>query len=127
PDGQLGNVADGFSLELAVDDLQAHLRFLASWPSLRDTYRRELGRCLEHERESIILAGLAVQQRAPALLVRNEALVTRWMKSPRIVESALRNFAFDESADHSATLHKLWAKLPADQVKMRYQALFAMS
>jgi hypothetical protein len=126
-DGQLRKIASAFSLDLPDEELEAHLRFLASWPLLRETYLRELGRCLEQERESVVLAGLKVQQRAPALVERNEALIVRWMKAPAVVEAAVRNFAFDEATDRSATLHKLWAKLPVDQVRMRYQALFAMS
>ncbi len=56
----------------------------------------------------------------------NEGLVERWSAEPKLVEQVLRNFAFAEHKDHSATLRRLWATLPAKQVRLRYQCLFAM-
>src|SRR5205823_387536 len=104
-------IAAAFSPETATPELEAHLRFLGSWPTLRDTYLRELDHCLKHDNVQIVLAGLAVQHRRAALVERNEKLIERWQDNPRIVEQALRNYAFDESADHSATLRRLWVKL----------------
>jgi len=124
--GYLDSLARSFSLDLPAEELEAHLRFLASWPALRKQYEANLERCLNRDQAAVVLAGLAVQQRAPRLLELNEKLVERWTASPKIVEQTLRNYAFDESKDHSATLRRLWGRIPAEQVRQRYQCLFAM-
>ncbi len=61
----LDTIATSFSLEQPVEDLEAHLRFLASWPALARTYESCLEKCLKHQRSAVVQAGLAAQQRAP--------------------------------------------------------------
>jgi len=130
PIPQLGRYLEAlaglFSLDLPPEELEHHLRFLAAWPELRSSYREALRRCLSQERSGIVLAGLVVQQRVPLLVELNEALITRFAEQPKLVEQALRSFAFDDRHDHSANLRRLWSRLPAEQVKARYQCLFAM-
>jgi hypothetical protein len=123
----LDQLARAFSTDKPAAEVEVHLRFLAWWPALRERYRTALGACLRHADEPIVLAGLAAQQRCPLLLDGNEALIRRWADHPKIVEQALRNYASDESADHAATLRRLWATLPAERAKARWQCLLAMS
>lgn len=123
----LDAIAGAFSLDLPAAELEAHLRFLASWPALAKAYESQLARCLDHAKAEIVLAGLTVQHRAPRLLDRNETIIGKFSNPPKLVEQALRNYAFDERTDHSATLRRLWARLPADDGKARYQCLFAMA
>jgi hypothetical protein len=122
----LDKVAQAFSTDRPPAEVEAHLRFLGSWPALREPYRAALRSSLQHADEQVILAGLAAQQRTPLLLELNEGLIGRHADSPQIVEQALRNYAFDENSDHAATLRRLWAKLPSEQGKARWQCLFAM-
>jgi hypothetical protein len=126
-DRLLQRIADNFSKEHSNEEHEPYLRFIASWAVLRQQYLRWLRHGLEHARFSDVGTALNVQQHAPALLELNEAIVARCKSAPDLVERALRNYAFDESVDHSATLRKLWATLPAEQTKARYQCLFAMS
>lgn len=119
-------IAKKFSIQLPPELLTVHLRFLASWPMLRPNYERALGLCLQAESQEIVQAGLNVQQHAPALFEANEKLVARWARQPEIQEAALRNYAFDTEHDHSATLRKLWATLPKEATKARYNCLYAM-
>jgi hypothetical protein len=109
-----------------VEEAEPHLRFLASWPSLRKSYLRWLRTCLEHPRFFEVQIALNVQQRHPALLELNEQVVTRCSDAVDLVEKAIRNYAFDESTDHSVSLRKLWGKLPAERTRARYECLFAM-
>jgi hypothetical protein len=122
----LDKLAQTFSTDRPPAEVEAHLRFLGSWPALREPYRAALQSYLQHTDEKVILAGLGAQQRAPLLLDLNEALIQRRGDSSRIVEQALRNYAYDESGDHAATLRRLWKKLPTEQGKARWQYLFAM-
>ena len=122
----LDKLARDFKIDRPAAEVEAHLRFLGSWPRLRESYGAALDACLKHNDEKIVLAGLAAQQRTPLLLDRNEQLIERWAAVPKIVEQALRNYAFDEGADYSAVLRRLWAKLPAERAKARRQCLFAM-
>lgn len=122
----LDKLAQTFSTDRPPAEVESHLRFLGSWRTLREPYRAALRSCLQHSDEKIILAGLAAQQRAPLLLDLNEALIRRRSVSSAIIEQALRNYAYDQSSDHAATLRRLWAILPAEQAKARWQCLFAM-
>jgi hypothetical protein len=122
----LDKLARTFATDRPAAEVEAHLRFLGSWPALREPYRAALRRCLRHPDEPVALAGLAAQQRSPLLLEMNEALIQSWADHPRVVEHAVRNYAFDPANDHSATLRRLWAKLPAERGKARWQCLFAM-
>jgi len=122
----LSQIAKQFALNLPADELESWLRFLALWPTLRPAYQSALRQCLQSEMADIVLAGLAVQRQAPALLDLNEKLVDKFAEHPKLVEQALRNFAFDEKTDHSATLRRLWARLPAKEAKARYSCLYAM-
>jgi hypothetical protein len=122
----LAKIARGFSTDRPIAEVDAHLRFLGAWPSLREPYRKGLRSCLEHPDENVIVAGLAAQQHAPQLLELNEALIRRRIDSAKVVELALRNYGFDETVYHSATLRRLWARLPAEQGKARWQCLYAM-
>jgi hypothetical protein len=124
--GYLDSLGRSFSLVLPDEEREAHLRFLASWPALRKQYEANLDRCLSRDQPSVVLTGLAVQHRFPVLLERNEKLVERWAAQPKVLEQAIRNYAFDESKDHSETLRRLWQRIPAEQVRLRYQCLFAM-
>src|SRR5262249_28221800 len=83
-DGVLTKIAGAFSLPTLAPELEAPLRFRGSWPTLRDTYRRELDRCLKHDNAQIVLAGLAVQHRLPTLVERNEMLIERWKDNARV-------------------------------------------
>lgn len=121
----LAAIAKSFSPENDLESLEAHLRFVASWPVLRASYRTHLESCLAHEKVTILLAGLAVQQRQPLLLERNAGLVEK-AKIDTIQERALRNYAYEDAVDHSATLRKLWQIIPAEKTRLRYQCLFAM-
>jgi hypothetical protein len=123
----LETIGHAFDLTLPAEELEAHLRFLASWPALQGDYHEQLQRCLDHEKADIVLAGLAVQQRHPLLLEHNETIAGRFVDQPRVLEAALRNYAFDEKVDQSAVLRRLWAKVPPSQVRARYECLFAMS
>jgi hypothetical protein len=122
----LAKIARAFSIDRPAAEVAAHLRFVGSWPALREPYEAALRSCLNHADDPIILAGLAAQQRAPLLLDLNEKLIRRRADAPKVVELALHNYAFDETADHSATLRRLWAILPAEQGRARWQCLFAM-
>jgi hypothetical protein len=119
-------IAGQFALDRPAPEREAHLRFLASWPEVRQPYQAALQQCLQHDDADVVRAGLAVQQRVPVLLELNEAIAKRFAAEPKVVAAALRNYAFDETADQSATLRRLWAQLPADQGKARYECLFAM-
>jgi hypothetical protein len=125
-DRLLDRIANAYSSELPPEEVEPHLRFLASWPQLRKEYLRWLRHHLEHPRFFLTQKALDVQQRVPALLELNEAVIARCWEAPDLVEKALRNYAYDESTDHSATLRKLWQKLSAERGKARYQCLFAM-
>jgi hypothetical protein len=122
----LDRIARSFKIDLPPEELEAHLRFLASWPTLEKAYGTALEKCLKDDRTAVVQAALAVQHRAPRLLELNEGLVQRWSAEPKLVELVLRNYAFDERRDHSATLRQIWATLPAKQVRLRYECLFAM-
>jgi len=109
----------------SVADAEAHLRFLALTGNTAG-YRSVLRERLGSDNPALVLAGLAVQRQVPALLELNEKLIEKFVRDPKIVEQAVRNYAFDDKQDHSATLRQLWDKLPADQAKARYSCLFAM-
>jgi hypothetical protein len=123
----LKKIARVFATDRPTAEVEAHLRFLGAWPALRKAYEPALRSCLMDTDERIVLAGLAAQQRGALLLDLNEALIRRWASSPKIVEQALRNYAFHPRTDHSATLRRLWARLPAEPGKPRWQCLFAMN
>jgi hypothetical protein len=125
-DRLLPQIAKHFALTLPADELESSLRFLASWPALRSEYQAALKQCLQSETPEVVLAGLTVQRQMPALMEMNEKLVEKFAANPKIVEQALRNYAFDEKTDHSATLRRLWGRLPAEQAKGRYACLYAM-
>jgi hypothetical protein len=122
----LNKIARDFAVKHPANEVEAHLRFLASWPGLRDRYQAALQSCLTQEQEALVVAGLTVQQRSPCLLELNEKLCERWHAAPKVIEVAVRNYAFDEKVDHSEVLRRLWARLPAEQAKARRQCLFAM-
>lgn len=113
-------IAKPFALTVPADELESRLRFLARWPALRANYHAALRQCLQAKAAEIVLAGLAVQRQAPALLDLNEKVVDQWAEQPKVVEQALMNYAFDDQTDHSATLRWLWTRLPAKQAKARY-------
>lgn len=118
--------AAAFSLDLPAAELESLLRFSAAWPKQRERYRTSLEKCLGDPREAVVLAGLMVQHRFPLLLTANEGVIERFAAHPKVVERALLNYVFDDTTDHSATLRRLWAKLPANQPKARRACLFAM-
>ncbi len=122
----LPQIGKQFTVTMPVEEMEGLLRFLASWPALRSNYQTALRDCLENNTAEIVLAGLTVQRQAPLLLDRNEKLVTKFAGNIKVVEQALRNYAFDEKADRSATLRRLWQHLPADPPKARYSCLYAM-
>lgn len=125
-DDYVNLISAGCSTELPAGELEALLRFVSLWPKQRERYQASLRKCLEDRRDSVVLAGLAVQHRAPLLLELNEALIERFAGQPKIVERAVLNHVFDDKNDHSATLRRLWAKLPAGNPKARRACLFAM-
>lgn len=125
-DAQLKAIAKKFSIQLPADLLTVHLRFLASWPTLRSEYERALKECLQSNQHEQVLAGLSVQQHAPALMEMNAELIASWKDQPEVQQAALRNYAFDAGHDHSATLRRLWATLPKTAVKARYNCLYSM-
>lgn len=125
-DALRNTVAGQFALDRPVAELEAHLRFLAAWPELRRTYADCLRQCLRHDSQAVVLAGLSVQQRGPLRLDLNEQVIRSFADQPKVVEAALRNYGFDEAADHSAMLRRLWTQIPADQPKAGYECLFAM-
>jgi hypothetical protein len=126
-DVTLGAIASAFSLSAAPLEIEARLRFLASWPSLRARYEKALEECLGSDSAPIVLAGLAVQERVPALLDRNESLVAGHRSNPQIVERAIRNFAVDQNADRSETLRAVWKALRPDEGRARWNCLVAMA
>jgi hypothetical protein len=105
---------------------EASLQFQGSWPAQRKAYRAALRIYLRSDNPSFVLAALAVQQRIPAELESNEALLSRFADQAPIVQAALRNYAFDAAHDHSAILRRLWATLKSDDERARYNCLFAM-
>jgi hypothetical protein len=123
---QVAKIAATFSVDLTPETLEPLLRFIASWPTQRERYPDCLQACLTDKREAVVLAGLSVQHRVPCLLQRNETVIGRFATNARVVERALLNYAFDTQHDHSATLRRLWPKLPATQAKARRACLFAM-
>jgi hypothetical protein len=123
----LDAIASAFSLAAAPQEIEARLRFLSSWPSERARFVSALDECLRSESAAIVLAGLAVQERAPLLLERNEALVAKFRSSPEIVEKAIHNFVLDSSQDRSGTLRSLWKTLRAEEKRARFNCLVAMS
>jgi hypothetical protein len=123
---QVDRIAGAFSLDLPAGELEPLLRFIAAWPAQRERYRSCLEKCLGDQREAVVMAGLSVQHRTPMLLEKNEAVVGRFASNPKVVERAVLNYAFDTKSDHSATLRRLWPKLPASQPKARRACLFAM-
>lgn len=125
-DRQVSDIAAAFSLDLPTAELESLLRFIAAWPKQRERYRTSLEKCLGDKREAVVLAGLMVQHRVPLLLTANEGVIERFAAHPKVVERALLNYVFDDTTDHSATLRRLWAKLPANQPKARRACLFAM-
>src|SRR5262249_51874226 len=86
----LGTVAKALSAE--SPELEAHLRFVASWPGQRKQYAACLQRCLQGDAAQVT-AALNVQHRVPRYLNLNEALVKKFANQPRIVELAIRNYA----------------------------------
>jgi hypothetical protein len=126
-DAPLDAISSAFSLTAAPQEIDARLRFVASWPSQRARYVKALGECLSSDDAAVVLAGLAVQERAPALLERNEALVGKFRSSPEIVEKAIHNYVLDSTQDRSGTLRSLWKILRADEKRARFSCLVAMS
>jgi hypothetical protein len=126
-DVTLDLIRSAFSLTAGPQEIEERLRFLASWPSQRAPYLKALDDCLQSESPAIVLAALAVQERVPALLGRNEALVARFRSNPDILVRALRNFVFERDQDYSATLRSLWMSLPVEDARPRYACLLAMA
>jgi hypothetical protein len=122
----LPTIAQQFQQTNVADERESLLRFLSHWPSLRKAYEAGLRDCLQSDQPPIVLAGLAVQRQAPLLLALNEEITARFADEPKVLEQALRNYAFDDRTDHSATLRRIWAKLPAEKAKARYSCLYAM-
>lgn len=114
------------SIDLPAEELEPLLRFVAFWPKQREGYQACLRKCLEDKRDSVVMAGLAVQHRAPLLLELNAALVERFAEQSKLVERAVLNHVFDDKHDHSATLRRLWGHLPASDARARRACLFAM-
>ena len=73
-----------------------------------------------------MLAALTVQQHSPLGMELNAELIAQSKDHPEVQQAALRNYAFDTEHDHSATLRKLWAILPQEATKARYNCLYAM-
>lgn len=124
-DGFIGTVSRALSIDSA--ELEAHLRFVASWPAQHKQYQAGLQGCLQSNSPAVVTAGLNVQHRVPVALDLNEPLVTKFAGHARIVELAIRNYAFDEGHDHSGVLRRLWKTLKPEQTKARRNCLFAMS
>ncbi len=91
----------------SAGELVAGLQFLGSWPKQHDAYLAALRACLKSADAAVVSAALTVQQRMPAGLEWNEAVVSRFSDHPTIVEAALKNYAFDSAHDHSAVFAPL--------------------
>jgi hypothetical protein len=126
-DAILNSIASAFSLSAAPQEIDARLRFLASWPSQRARYAAALDECLRSDSAAGVLAGLAAQERAPLLLERNEALFAKFRSNPEIVEKAIHNLVLDANQDRSAALRSLWSALRSDEKRARFNCLIAMS
>ena len=126
----VAKICGTFAADLPPAELAARLKFAGAWPAQRERYEQQLAECLLSEEPATILAGLAAQQQFPALIELNAAFPSRFplatTEHERLVEDALRNFAFDTEHDHAKTLRELWPKLRKEAAKARYACLYAM-
>ena len=114
-------------LQVEARQLEAQLTFLGHWGILAAQYHRALRNCLASDDSATVGAALRAQRRNPALLDLNEGLVQRYIGEEAVAREVLRNYGHDLSQDHSRTLRRIWATLPPEALRLRYECLYAMA
>ena len=114
-------------LQVEARQLEAQLTFLGHWEILEARYHKALRDCFAAGDSATVAAALQAQRWNPALLDLNEGALKRSVGEEAVAREVLRNYGYDLSQDHSRTLRRIWATLPPEALRLRYECLYAMA